>query len=63
MPHKTASRLRELLEQLQRAQRESGGVAEQARQELAGVINGGELRPVGTIGAMPRKKKAGRKKR
>ena len=63
MPHKTASRLRELLEQLQRAQHESRGVAEQARQDLAGVMHAGELRPVGTAGAVPRKKKAGKKKR
>jgi hypothetical protein len=63
MPHKTASRLRELLEELQRAQHESGGLAQQARQELAGMMNGGELRPVGTAGGGPRKKKAGRKKR
>ncbi|HEX6322481.1 MAG TPA: hypothetical protein VFZ36_02050 [Vicinamibacterales bacterium] len=63
MPHKTASRLRELLEQLQRAQHESGDVAEQARQDLAGAISSGELRPVGTAGAVARKKKAGKKKR
>jgi hypothetical protein len=63
MPHKTTSRLRELLEQLQRAQHESGGLAEQARQDLAGAMHGGDLRPVGTAGAVPRKKKAGKKKR
>jgi len=63
MPHKTTSRLRELLEQLQRAQHESGGLARQARQDLAGAMNTGDLRPVGTAGDVPRKKKAGKKKR
>lgn len=61
MPH-TANRLRQLLEELQRAQHESGDVASQARQDLAGAISGSDLRPVGAARSQ-RKKKAGKKKR
>lgn len=63
MPHKTTSRLRELLEALDKAQHQSDSLAERARLELAGVIHGGELKPVGTSGVVRRKKKAGKKKR
>ena len=63
MPQKTTSRLRELLEELQRAQHESGALAEQARHELAEVLRNGELKAVGTSGSIRHKKKAGRKKR
>ena len=64
MPHKTTSRLRELIEELQKAQHQSDDLAQQARHDLAGAIAGGELRPVGTSGgSTARKKKAGKKKR
>lgn len=62
MANTTASRLRELLEQLKRAQHETGDVAEQARHELAGLINGRALKPASAPDSS-RKKKAGRKKR
>lgn len=61
MPN-TANRLRQLLEELQRVQHESGDAASHARQELAGVIAGSDLRPVGAARSQ-RKKKAGKKKR
>ena len=58
MPQKTAARLRALLEELTKTQSESGSLAQQARQDIAGVIASGELRPVGTSGSSRRKKKA-----
>lgn len=63
MPQKTASRLRDLLKELERAQNESGDLAIQARQEIAGLMGGGDVKPVGTSGSSRRKKKAGKKKR
>lgn len=63
MPHKAAARLRELLEQLKRAQNESGDLAEQARHELAGLIHDPALRPASASDSGRRKKKAGKKKR
>lgn len=63
MPHKAESRLRDLIEELQRAQDEAGGLAERVRQDVAGAMTGAELRPVGTSGSRTRKKKAGKKKR
>jgi hypothetical protein len=63
MPHRTTSRLRELLDELQKAQSESGGLVRQARQDIAGVIANDALRPIGTSGSGARKKKAAKKKR
>ena len=63
MPHKTAARLRELIQELERAQSESGDLADRARQELSDLARNGELRPVGTGGEVLRTRKAGRKKR
>ena len=63
MPNKTTSRLRELLEQLDKAQHQSDGLAQRARLEIAGMMRGGELRPAGPSGSARRKKKAGKKKR
>jgi hypothetical protein len=62
MPHRR-EKLQELLLELQRAHSASTGMTEQVRQELATAIRSGELRPVGTGGTSPRKKKAGKKKR
>jgi hypothetical protein len=62
MPHKTAARLRELMDELNRAQSESGDTADKARQELAGVMRSGELRPASEPIAQQRSK-LGRKKR
>lgn len=62
MPNKTTSRLRELLEQLDKAQHQSDGLAQRARLGIAGMMRGGELRPAGPSGS-GRKKKAGKKKR
>lgn len=62
MPQKTAARLRELMDELNRAQSESGDVADKARQELAGVMRGGELKPA-TEPTSPQRSKPGRKKR
>ena len=62
MPHKPEARLRELLDQMKRAQNESRVVADRARRELAGMVRGGDLKPVGTSGTAPRKR-VGRKKR
>ena len=63
MPQKTATRLRELLEELERAQNASGDLAAQTRQEIAALMRGGDVKPVGTSGSTSRKKKAGKKKR
>lgn len=63
MPHKTEARLRQLLEELKRAQSASGDTAQQAREDLAGMMTSGDLRPIGTSGTTLRKKKAGKKKR
>jgi len=62
MPQKT-SRLRELLNALERAQNESGDLAIQTRQEIAELMGGGDVKPVGTSGPSRRRKKAGKKKR
>ena len=63
MPHRTEARLRALMEELKRAQSESGDVADKARQDLSELMRGGQLKPAGPGQAAPRAKKAGRKKR
>lgn len=63
MPQKHAARLRELIDELDRAQAESGDLADMARQELAGLMRGGELEPARGTSAARRSTKAGRKKR
>ena len=50
------------MDELNRAQSESGDVADKARQELAGVMRGGELKPA-TEPTSPQRSKPGRKKR
>lgn len=62
MPQKTAARLRELMDELNRVQSASGDLADKARQEVAGVMRGGELRPA-TPSNPQRRSKLGRKKR
>jgi hypothetical protein len=51
------------MEELKRAQSESGDVADKARQDLSELMRGGQLKPAGPGQAAPRAKKAGRKKR
>ena len=63
MSLKATSRMRDLLHELQRTQTEAGGLARQARQDVAGAINGADLRPASASDRTTRKKKAGKKKR
>ena len=62
MPHKPPARLRELMDELSRAQSEAGDIADKARQEVAGLIRGAGLRPATPVSAGGRSK-LGRKKR
>jgi len=68
MPH-TTERLRQLLDELHRAQRETGHLAERARQELAGVMIANDLKPASPAArsrqrkTATRSRKAGKKKR
>ena len=50
------------MDELNRAQSVSGDLADKARQELAGVMRSGELRPASEATA-PQRAKLGRKKR
>ena len=62
MPQKDATRLRELMDALNRAQSEAGDLADKARQEVAGLMRGGQLKPASASNAGGRSK-LGRKKR
>src|SRR5688500_333970 len=62
LPHKPAARLRELMDERNRAQSEAGDIADKARQEVAGLMRGGELKPA-TAANAARRSKLGRKKR